>query len=108
MVPYEGGTAPPPETGKGKSKGKGKAKKPTKEASVDHVKNMSEKAAYKVIRGTPARFGARSRGADGNPRCRNFQVGSCTTVGCKFTHGCLRCGGPHGITRCPELGMDKR
>ena len=111
-APDEGGAARQPEAGKGRGRAsdgsKGKGKKSKTEASVEQVKSLSDKAAYKVIRGTPARFGAKFRGADGNPRCHGFQTGSCAVADCKFTHGCLRCGGKHGITRCPELGLDKR
>jgi len=108
LVPYAGGGAAPPSTGKGKDKGKGKGKKGKSETTVAQLKNMPDKSAYKIIRGAPSRFGARFRGPDGAPRCHNFQAGLCNVSGCKFVHGCLRCGGPHGITRCPELGLDAR
>ena len=108
LVPYEGGGAALPSTGKGKSKGKGKDKKGKPEATVEQLKSMPDKNAYKLIRSSPGRFGAKSRGPDGTARCHNYQAGTCTVAGCKFTHCCLRCGGPHGITRCPELGLDKR
>jgi len=108
LVPYAGGGAAPPSTRKGKDKGKGKGKKGKSETTVAQLKNMPDKSAYKIIRGAPSRFGARFRGPDGAPRCHNFQAGLCNVSGCKFVHGCLRCGGPHGITRCPELGLDAR
>ena len=104
----EGGPARQPGAGKGKSKGKSKSKSSSKEATVEHVKNLSDKAAYKIMRNSPNAFGAKCRGPDGVPRCHNFQVGKCAEAGCKFTHACLRCGGNHGVTRCPEMGLDKR
>jgi len=108
LVPYTGGGAPPPSGGKGKGKGKGKDQKGKAAVSVEMLKTMTDKNAYKVVRSSPGRFGARFKGQDGVPRCHNFQAGACTVAGCKFAHACLRCGGAHGIVRCPELGLDAR
>jgi len=107
-----GGADPPPSSGKGKSRGKnsdkGKAKPSNKSLSVEQLKKLSERAAYRAIRADPLRYKASLRGPDGVPRCHNYQIGVCSVAGCKFSHVCLRCGGQHGITRCPEMGLDKR
>jgi len=110
IVPYEGGAPPPtaPSKKKGKGKGKGKDGKSQKEPSVSDIKYMSPKNAYRVIRSSPDRFRAKLVGDDGVPRCHHYQMGSCSFAGCKFSHVCARCGGAHGVTRCPELGLDKR
>jgi len=108
--PREGGapSGPSPKGGKGKGKGKGKSSKGTKIPSVAELKAMNAKDAYRCIRSSPGRFQAKLTGDDGVPRCHHFQMGSCDYAGCKFAHVCLRCGGAHGVTRCPELGLDKR
>ena len=108
MVPCEGGSAAPAGAGKGKSNGKGKDKKPRKEATVDQVKSLDPKAAYRVIRTNPSQFGVKFRGPDGKPRCHNFQMGICSAAGCSYAHSCVRCGAKHAVTRCPELGLDKQ
>jgi len=108
VVPYVGGGVPPPSGGKGKGKGKGKDQKGKPAVTVEMLKTMTDKNAYKIVRSSPGRFGARFKGPDGNPRCHNYQAGTCTVAGCKFAHCCLRCGGAHGIVRCPELGLDAR
>jgi len=108
LVPYTGGGASPPSTGKGKDKGKGKGKKGKSDPTLDQLKAMAPKAAYKYIRASPGRYGARFKASDGSQRCHNYQTGVCSVAGCKYTHGCLRCGGAHGVTKCPELGLDAR
>jgi len=104
----DGSAAPPPEAGKGKSKGKNADKKPKKATSAEKLKTLGQHAAYKVIRTDPEKYGLRFKGTDGTPRCHNFQMGRCTTTGCKYAHVCNKCGGAHPVTRCPELGLDKR
>jgi len=111
--PSDRGAAPPPSSGKGGPKGgknanKAKTKQSNRDTTIDQLKKLSARAAYRVIRSDPDRFKAQFKGADGVPRCHNFQMGACTASGCKYTHICLRCGGAHSIVRCPELGLDKR
>jgi len=111
FAPYEGSAAPSAGSGgsgKGKSKGKEKGKKPGKTASGEQLKKMTDKAAYRLVRASPDKYNIRFKGPDGVPRCHNFQMGCCTMAGCKFTHLCMRCGGPHGVMRCPDLGLDGR
>jgi len=105
VVPYSGGGGgggAPPGSSKGKGKGKGKGKQPKED-----VKKLSPRSAYRVIRNAPGKYGVRFKDADGKSRCHNFQAGLCTLSNCKFAHVCVRCGGAHGATRCPELGLDK-
>jgi len=90
---------------KQRKKGDGKGSK-GKTPKQEDIKKLSPRAAYKLIRNAPGRYGVKFRGTDGAPRCHAFQVGSCPG-GCKFTHTCIRCGGAHGVTKCPELGLDK-
>jgi len=92
----------------GKAKGKGKDGAKGKTADLKDFKSLSPKAAYRAIRAAPDRFRAKLTGDDGVPRCHHFQMGSCARSDCRFAHVCMRCGGAHGILRCPELGMDKR
>jgi len=91
---------------KKKGDGKGKDKQQKGSVSQEELKKLSPRSAYKLIRNAPGRYGVKFRGADGAPRCHAFQVGSCVG-GCKFVHTCVRCGGAHGVTKCPELGLDK-
>jgi len=95
--------------GKGKPKGgKDKGKKSGKGVTTEQLKNMPDKAAYRYVRASPGKFGIGFKGPDGVPRCHNFQQGICSLPGCKFIHVCMRCGGAHGVLRCPELGLDGR
>jgi len=97
-----GGSAPG--AGKGGKGGKGsKGKAPT----PDDIKKLSPRSAYRLIRNAPSRFGVTFKAADGKPRCHNFQAGLCTNASCSYSHTCVRCGGAHGASRCPELGLDK-
>jgi len=92
--------------GKGKPKGKDKGKKKSKGASsIEELKQLAPRSAYKIIRTNPGRFGAQFKGPDGVPRCHNYQTGHCSQEGCKYTHACIRCGGAHGILACPDLGL---
>jgi len=104
-----GSSGGPASSGGGKAKGKGKDK--DKKAKVtgtrDELKKLSPRSAYKMIRNAPGRYGVKFRGSDGVPRCHNFQAGPCQVAGCKFAHVCIKCGGAHGATRCPELGLDR-
>jgi len=107
FVPHDGGSGDggaPAGSGKGKSKGKAKGQKPKQE----DIKKLSQRSAYKMIRNAPSRFGVRFKDADGKARCHNYQAGLCTSSSCKCSHVCVRCGGAHGATRCPELGLDKQ
>jgi len=111
--PSDRGAPSDPPSGKGRPKGgKGPSKSKTKQGnkglSMEQIKKLSDRAAYRVIRTDPERFKARFKGSDGVPRCHNFQMGACTTAGCKYTHVCVRCGGAHSIVHCPELGLDQR
>jgi len=90
---------------KGKSKGKTRDKKRKVTTSVEDLKKLSPRSAYQRIRGDPSRYGVQFRGADGVPRCHNFQAGHCSLAGCKFAHTCIRCGGAHGAAVCPDLGL---
>jgi len=93
-------------TDKGRGKGgKGKDKKRKVATSVEELKKLSPRSAYQRIRNDPARYGLQFRDTSGVPRCHNFQSGSCSQAGCKFTHTCARCGGSHGATACPDLGL---
>jgi len=92
----------------GKAKGKGKDGAKGKSLDLKDFKSLTPKAAYRAIRAAPDRFRAKLTGDDGVPRCHHFQMGSCARSDCRFAHVCMRCGGAHGILRCPELGMDKR
>jgi len=93
--------------GKAKGKGKDKDKKAKGSGSRDELKKLSPRSAYKMIRNAPGRYGVRFRGSDGVSRCHTYQVGPCQVAGCKFAHACIKCGGAHGATRCPELGLDR-
>ena len=104
----EDGTAPQPPAGKGKSKGKNKGGKQKSGSEAKPLKSLSVQAAYRAIRSAPGRYKAKLSGDDGVPRCHRFQTGTCTAAGCKYAHVCMRCGGAHGITHCPEMGLDKR
>jgi len=114
LVPYEGGpassagggSAHPGGGGKGKPKGKGKGK--DKKKTVAQLKSMGPKEAYRVLRSNPSQFGVRFRGADGKPRCHNFQMGICSAAACDYAHTCVRCGANHAVLKCPELGLDGR
>jgi len=114
LVPYEGGpassagggSAHPGGGGKGKPKGKGKGK--DKKKTVAQLKSMGPKEAYRVLRSNPSQFGVRFRGADGKPRCHNFQMGICSAAGCGYAHTCVRCGADHAVIKCPELGLGGR
>jgi len=99
---------PRAENAKGKAKGKGKDKKAKKGSSGERLKDLSQLAAYKVLRAAPEKYGIQFRGKDGEPRCHNYQMGRCTTAGCKYVHVCSRCGGAHPVTLCPELGLGQR
>ena len=102
------GAAPRQEPGQGKAKGKGKDKKGKKGPRThEQLKEMSQVGAYKVIRADPDRYRLSFKGDDGIPRCHNYQMGRCTTAGCKFSHVCTRCGGSHPVTRCPEMGLNR-
>jgi len=108
LVPYDGSggssrAAVGP--GGGKSKGKGKDKKQKTSGTVEDLKKLSPRSAYKIIRNAPGRYNVKFRGPDGVPRCHNYQCGSCSLAGCKFAHACIRCGGAHGATACPDLGL---
>jgi len=102
-----GSSGAPPGSGKGKGKGKGKDKKQKYTGTQEELKKLSPRGAYKLIRNAPGRYGVKFRGADGAPRCHAFQAGACQSAGCKFVHTCVRCGGAHGVTRCPEMGLEK-
>jgi len=93
---------------KGKSKGKDKGKKSGKATTTEQLKQMPDKAAYRLVRGSPFKYGISFKAPDGTPRCHNFQSSSCTMSGCKFVHTCMRCGGAHGVLRCPDLGLAGR
>jgi len=84
--------------GKGKGKGAGKGK---------DIKHLAPRSAYRLMRNEPSRFGVHFKDAEGKLRCHAFQAGLCNATNCKFAHVCARCGGAHGATRCPELGLDK-
>jgi len=101
-----GGGPAAADTDKGRGKGgKGKDKKRKAALSVEELKKLSPKGKYQRIRNDPGRYGLQFKDSSGVPRCHNFQSGSCTQAGCKFTHTCARCGGPHGVTACPGLGL---
>jgi len=101
-------TAPRQEPSQGKVKGKGKEKKGKKGSKThEQLKEMSQIGAYKIIRADPDRYRLHFKGDDGIPRCHNYQMGRCTTSGCKFSHVCTRCGGSHPVTRCPEMGLNR-
>jgi len=104
---HEDGAASKSSSGKGKSKGKDKGGKQKSGSAEKQLKKMTAQAAYRTIRNAPARYKAQLNGPDGVPRCHHFQTGKCTVSGCKYTHACMRCGGAHGITSCPELGLDQ-
>ena len=99
-----GGGGSAPGSGKSKPKGKGKGK----QSKTEDIKKASPRAAYKMIRNAPSRYGVSFKGADGKARCHNFQAGLCTSSSCQYAHVCVRCGGAHGASRCPELGLDKQ
>jgi len=94
-------------SGKGKSKGKDKGGKQKSGAGEKQLKGMAPMAAYRVIRNAPAKYKVVMKGPDGKPRCHHFQAGRCTVSGCIYGHSCVRCGGAHGVTKCPELGLDQ-
>jgi len=102
--------APPhPPAGRGKPpKGLGKGGKQKAGSETKSLKSLSSQGAYRAIRAAPGRYKAKLTGDDGVPRCHRFQVGACSTSACKYSHVCVRCGGAHGVTKCPELGLDKR
>jgi len=101
-----GGGGLGPGSSKGKAKGgKGKGAKGGK---TEDIKKASPKNAYKMIRNAPSRYGVSFKGADGKARCHNFQAGLCTSSSCQYEHVCVRCGGAHGASRCPELGLGER
>jgi len=102
-----GSSGAPPGSSKGKGKGKGKDKKSKTTGTHEDLKKASPRGAYKLIRNAPGRYGVRFRGSDGVPRCHGYQEDKCKVAGCKFAHTCVRCGGAHGVTRCPELGLDR-
>jgi len=107
LVPYDGGgsssrAAAGPGSGKAKGKGKDKGKK---QSSLEDLKKLAPASVYRALRAAPGRFKIQFRGPDGLPRCHNYQCGKCSMAGCKFTHVCVRCGGAHGATSCPELGL---
>jgi len=91
-------------SGKGKSKGKGKTKGSGKGKDL---KLLTPKSAYQKMRRDPSQYGVIFKGSDGQLRCHNFQAGLCKASNCKYAHVCVRCGGAHGASRCPELGLDK-
>jgi len=100
-----GGGAPKGPKGKAKGAGKDKSKGQPKD-----LKQMTQRAAYRAIRNAPGKYGVHmSTDKDGKPRCHNYQAGLCTqsSTSCKYSHTCMKCGGAHGATRCPELGLDK-
>ena len=105
---HEEGAASRPSPGKGKSKGKDKGGKQKSGSAEKQLKKMTPQAAYRTIRNAPARYKVQMKGSDGAPRCHHFQVGKCSISGCKYSHSCVRCGGAHGVTRCPELGLDQQ
>jgi len=91
-------------SGGGKARGKGKDKGKKALAAVD-LKKLSAISAYKVMRNNPQPYKVNFKGPDGVPRCHNYQVGKCTLSNCKFVHTCVRCGGAHAATACPDLGL---
>jgi len=93
---------------KGKAKGQSKGGKQKTGPEPKSLKSMSPQAAYRAIRAAPGRYKAKLTGDDGVPRCHRFQLGVCNQAGCKYSHVCVRCGGAHGVTKCPEMGLDKK
>jgi len=96
-----GSGAPPPR--KPSKKGGGKQKGGAKPASVQDLRKMAPKKAYRLMRMNSEAYGLRPPSKDSQPLCHNFQHGECTREQCKYAHICMRCGGNHGCVSCPEL-----
>jgi len=86
-----------PPSGKGKAKGKGKR------LSIQDLRKMNPKKAYRLMRNSAEVYGLANRSKDKQALCHHFQSGSCVKDKCDFTHACMRCGGNHGCVSCPEL-----
>jgi len=110
LTPYAGGGSSSRAgggPGGGKSKGKGKDKSKQRALTQEELKKLSPNGIYKAMRNNPAPYLIKFRGTDGTPRCHNYQTDSCKMAGCKFSHVCARCGGAHGATVCPDLGLGR-
>jgi len=92
--------APPPRpatSGKGKAKGKGK------QPSIQDLRKLNPKKAYRIMRSNLEAYGLATKTKDKQLICHHFQSGSCQKADCQYTHTCMRCGGNHGCVSCPEL-----
>jgi hypothetical protein len=91
--------------GKGKGRdGKGK----DKPLSAAELRALPPKSAYRRMRNSPQLYGLQLKGPGGEPSCHAFQIGECKKTDCSYNHVCARCGGPHAVVACPDLGLDRR
>jgi len=95
-----GSSAPAPRQS---SPAKGKQKGKNKQPSIQELRKMNPKKAYRIMRSNMEAYGLAYKTKDKQMLCHNFQAGPCTKKDCQYAHACMRCGGSHGCVSCPEL-----
>ena len=69
------------------------------------VKGKPVKVIYKVIRNNMHAYGIHLKTKDNQFICHRYQAGTCDGKKCSYAHICVKCDGPHPVTKCPELGL---
>jgi hypothetical protein len=101
-------------TGRGSGRGAGSAGKGSGRGgkgtpfSAAQLRALPPKAAYRRMRNSPQLYGLQLKGPGGEFACHAFQANDCKKTDCSYSHVCARCGGPHAVLACPDLGLERR